>query len=53
MPCLAPPGDDWIAQQGVGSTASLAIEFLVLVAGRAGEVTDARWDEFDLDKKFG
>lgn len=29
----------------------LAFEFLVLVAGRSGEVRLARWDEFDLEEK--
>lgn len=30
------------------ATAALALEFLILTAGRTGEVLGARWDEFDL-----
>ena len=29
-----------------------ALEFLVLTAGRTSEVLDAKWDEFDLDKRL-
>jgi integrase len=32
--------------------ASLALEFLILTAARTSEVLDARWEEFDLDKKL-
>jgi Arm DNA-binding domain/Phage integrase family len=31
--------------------AALALEFLILTAGRTGEVLDARWQEFDFDSK--
>jgi integrase len=34
------------AQQGI---AARALEFVILTAGRSGEVRGAKWDEFDLD----
>jgi integrase len=33
---------------GVGESTKLAFEFLVLTAGRTGEVLGAQWDEIDL-----
>lgn len=33
---------------GAGLSTKLALEFLVLTAGRSGEVRDARWSEIDL-----
>jgi integrase len=36
-------------QKGIGID---AFEFLILTAARTGEVTGARWDEFDVDKKI-
>jgi integrase len=32
------------------STAALALELCILTASRSGEVLNAKWDEFDLDK---
>ncbi len=33
------------------STAALALEHVILTACRSGEVLNAQWSEFDLDKK--
>ena len=35
-----------------GETVKLALEFLVLTAGRSNEVTGAAWDEFDMDARL-
>lgn len=34
------------------STAALALEFTILTASRTGEVLNATWDEFELDKRI-
>jgi integrase len=34
-----------------GGVTALALEFVVLTAGRSNEVLGARWDEFDLSKR--
>lgn len=39
-----------VRDSGAGSAVKLAFEFLVLTAGRSGEVRMARWDEIDLDR---
>jgi integrase len=36
-------------QEGI---AARALEFLILIAARTGEVIGARWDEFDLDERL-
>ena len=38
--------------RGVGSMTAKVIEFAILTAARVGEVTGARWEEFDLAKRF-
>jgi integrase len=38
--------------RAMGSMSALALEFLVLTAGRSGEVLEARWEEIDLDEKL-
>lgn len=39
---------DAVRASGAGLSTKLALEFLVLTAGRSGEVRDARWSEIDL-----
>jgi integrase len=38
-----------LRESGMGETARLAFEFLVLTAARTGEVLGARWEEIDWD----
>ena len=40
----------WIKLGAVGGMGALALRFLILAAARTGEVTGARWSEFDLEK---
>jgi integrase len=40
----------WIKLSAVGGMGAIALRFLILAAARTGEVTGARWSEFDLDK---
>jgi integrase len=37
-----------VKASGAWASTKLALEFLVLTAGRSGEIRGARWDEFDL-----
>jgi integrase len=39
---------DTVKASGAGQSTKLALEFLVLTAGRSGEVREAKWNEFDL-----
>ena len=39
------------AMDHIGSTVRLAFEFLILTAGRSGEVREARWSEVDLEER--
>ncbi|MBT5267729.1 MAG: tyrosine-type recombinase/integrase [Rhodospirillaceae bacterium] len=40
------------AMDHIGVSVRLAFEFLILTAGRSGEVREARWSEIDLDERL-
>ena len=40
-----------LRNSGAGETTKLALEFLILTAGRSGEVREAVWSEIDLDAR--
>ena len=40
----------WPTFRAKQSTAALALELCILTATRSGEVLNAKWSEFDLDK---